>query len=278
MWLRAALLALAIFVSALAAEAIVLTISAIVEGDEPPTPADTVVIFRGIAYPGSTVTVQRDGVTLVEAPADPAARFDIELGNQTPGSFTYTVFATDDDGRVGNEMNFDLMLTEGATVTLTGIFLGPTIQINDNSFDIGDTITFIGQTAPDSEVTLTLTTDDGSETFTADADSNGLWTIQFLGSDIGAGDFTARAKARTPDAEISDFSNSLSFSVAGAPSPCTGRNQADLNCDGKVNLTDFSILLFFWRQTNPANERADINNDNVVNLTDLSILLFNWAP
>ena len=44
MWRRAAFLALALVGSALAAEAIVLTISAVVEGEAPPpTPADTVI-------------------------------------------------------------------------------------------------------------------------------------------------------------------------------------------------------------------------------------------
>jgi hypothetical protein len=53
--------------------------------------------------------------------------------------------------------------------------------------------------------------------------------------------------------------------------------RSDLNCDGRVNLTDFSILLFYWNQANPANARADINRSGVVDLTDFSIMLYDWT-
>jgi hypothetical protein len=49
---------------------------------------------------------------------------------------------------------------------------------------------------------------------------------------------------------------------------------ADLNADGKLNLTDFSILLFHWGTDHAI---ADLNSDGRVNLTDFSILLFNWT-
>jgi len=48
----------------------------------------------------------------------------------------------------------------------------------------------------------------------------------------------------------------------------------DINNDGFVDLTDFSILLFYWQTSNPT---ADLNNDGIVNLTDFSIMLFHWG-
>ena len=48
----------------------------------------------------------------------------------------------------------------------------------------------------------------------------------------------------------------------------------DLNSDGWVDLTDFSILLFYWNTSNPI---ADLNDDGIVNLTDFSIMLFHWG-
>ena len=50
--------------------------------------------------------------------------------------------------------------------------------------------------------------------------------------------------------------------------------RADLNKDGKVNLIDFSILLFNW---NTDDTVADINQDGTVNLTDFSIMIFYWT-
>ncbi len=259
---------------ALAAE---LFVVAIVTSPIPPTPPETAVVFRGIAYPSSTVTVKRAEQTLVEVPADPAARFDIRLGNQAAGTATYTIFATDTQGRVGRSMSFELMITEGAVVTITGVFLGPTIQIDKTSLELGDTVTLLGATAPLSEVTVFIAS--GVEkTFSTNADADGLWTSQILADDVGVGDHNAHSKAVTPIGEVSDFSETVSFSVTAAPpDACDGKNRADLNCDGQVNLTDFSILMFYWQQRNPANARADINADGIVNLTDFSILLFNWT-
>ena len=51
-------------------------------------------------------------------------------------------------------------------------------------------------------------------------------------------------------------------------------NRADLNKDGKVNLIDFSILLFNWKGSDDV---ADINQDGTVNLTDFSIMLSAWT-
>ena len=48
----------------------------------------------------------------------------------------------------------------------------------------------------------------------------------------------------------------------------------DLNGDGKVNLIDFSILLFYWGSDNAC---ADQNSNGKVDLVDFSILLYNWT-
>ena len=49
---------------------------------------------------------------------------------------------------------------------------------------------------------------------------------------------------------------------------------ADLNCDTKVNLTDLSILMYYWQKSGTT--LADINKDKIVNLVDFSILLYWW--
>lgn len=58
--------------------------------------------------------------------------------------------------------------------------------------------------------------------------------------------------------------------------PCTGALAGDLNCDGQVNLSDFSIFLAFSPLTS-ANNPADLNADAAVNYRDLSLLLARWT-
>ncbi|MDP2930289.1 MAG: hypothetical protein Q8N56_01625 [bacterium] len=49
----------------------------------------------------------------------------------------------------------------------------------------------------------------------------------------------------------------------------------DINEDGKVDLIDFSILLYNYGI--PINKKADLNNDGVVDLVDFSIMLYWWT-
>lgn len=255
-----------------------ISVTATVEGTTPPTPADTVVIFRGIAYPNSPVSIHRGSTLLATVPADPTARFDVTLGNQTPGTFTYTVSAADARGLDSVPINFTLTLTIGTTITVTGVFLGPTLEVDETQVELGDTLTFLGATAPQSQVSIIVSSVQ-TKTFSAVADQSGVWTKQILASDVGLGSHTAKAKAVATTAEISSFSASVTFSVVAQPTVdvCAAKKAGDINCDGKVNLTDFSILLFYWKQSQPANARADVNGDHAVNLTDVSILLFNWS-
>lgn len=48
----------------------------------------------------------------------------------------------------------------------------------------------------------------------------------------------------------------------------------DYNSDGYVNLTDFSIMLYYWKKYSPTH---DLSGDGYVNLTDFSIMLYYWG-
>jgi len=54
---------------------------------------------------------------------------------------------------------------------------------------------------------------------------------------------------------------------------------ADFNGDGAINITDVSILLYYFGKdvgTNLASAPYDLNKDGTVNITDVSILLYYW--
>jgi len=51
----------------------------------------------------------------------------------------------------------------------------------------------------------------------------------------------------------------------------------DINKDGSIDITDFSILMYYWQDTPPSNPCADINKDGTVDLVDFSIMLYWWT-
>jgi hypothetical protein len=74
---------------------------------------------------------------------------------------------------------------------------------------------------------------------------------------------------------LSTFSHTLLFGLGvGLPVGEGVCPYADLNKDSKVNLIDFSILLYWWGRSSSC---ADQNSDNVVNLIDFSIMLYYWT-
>lgn len=248
------------------------SVSATVES-VPPEESPTQVIFKGLAYPSSDVTVRQNGTILATVPADPQARFEITV-TIDPGMYTFTVFGDDAQGRVGRASTFNITLSQGTTTTISGIFLAPTIEVTQQDYGAGDTITVLGVTAPQSEVNVLVASDETM--YPVNADGSGLWSLSLIATDLGAGGHTARAKAVATDNSISEFSSTITFTIQTASS-CDAALNADINCDGRVDLIDFSILLFYWQQTNPANPRADINRDTTVDLTDFSILLYHWT-
>jgi hypothetical protein len=178
----------------------------------------------------------------------------------------------------GATTQFALTLAEGSTTTFSNVFLAPTISGNKTSLSTEENITLSGVTIPNATVNLTVNSD--PVLFTTTSDANGNWSQIVQGLLLPAGTHTAQAQATSPSSLVSEQSSIITFTVTTPtiePTQCTGKLDADINCDGFVDLIDFSIMLYYWNQTNPANDRADINNDTLVNEADFSILLFFWT-
>ncbi len=272
------------FVSAQVSNQVIVT--ATVPSEPPIEEPDTTVVFKGIAYPFSTVTLSQDEAVKSVISTTAQAIFEVSL-IVDPGTYTFTIVGLDDSGREGKPSNFTITLTSGTTTTISGIFLGPTIAADQSSITTGETVTLAGTTAPSSEVNVTLTSpvfgaaagDQHIAVNIASADTNGRWVQLYNADDLVDGSHEAKAQAIEPiNSNVSEFSKSVFFEVTTtAPDPCASCVPGDINCDGFVNLVDFSILLFYWNTSNPSNARADINADGLVNITDFSIMLFYWT-
>lgn len=249
-----------------------ITVTAAVISATPPS--NPIVQFKGRASKNTTVHIVRDGTAIQQAATDSVAKFDLTLTNQPTGQHTYKITADDTSHRAHTSVTFALNLTLGSTTLVTGIFLGPTIAVDKTSVKLGEVVTITGRTAPNSTVTLTVSSD--PVTFQVSANSDGDWQKAVNTTLIGTGSHQAIAQALSTDNTMSEDSALATFSV-NPLQPCDGKPSADLNCDNEVNLTDFSIMLYFWQATNPSNARADINHDGQVTIVDFSIMLYQWT-
>ncbi len=60
------------------------------------------------------------------------------------------------------------------------------------------------------------------------------------------------------------------------PPPNFQQRRADLNNDGKVDIVDLSIMLFWYNKPNPP-PKIDLSSDGKVDLVDISIMLYYWT-
>lgn len=240
-----------------------------------PVRADTRVIIQGKAYPGSTVNILKDGQVIGQVAADNSADFLYEMGNVTPGATTFGFWATDGRGVRSLTFTTTFQVTQNAVTTVSNVFLPPTLSLRERKVAQGALVESFGTSAPNARVSLFVDKDiDARSVATSTAD--GTWTSAFATGDLANEAFHAvRAMFEqfgSGDQAKSGYSQSVNFYIGERDVSVPG--SADLNKDGKVNLVDFSILLFHWGTSNPT---ADINADTRTDLTDFSIMLFNWT-
>lgn len=242
------------------------------EGDIP-YEGNTDLNVQGKAYPGATITVLRDGEIERVVEADSSAEFDFSMAELTPGITTLGFWALDRAGRRSVTYSATFQVIENAVTTLSGILVPPTISVVPEKIPPGEPAVFEGSALPSSEVRAFVNESERPEIATAAA--NGDWMMAYDTSGLGVEAFHT-VRAQYIDVENSDMKSGYSLLTSfyvGNRDVDTALT-ADLNFDGSVNLTDFSILLFNWNSTNAG---SDINKDGIVSLPDFSIMLFYWT-
>jgi hypothetical protein len=220
-----------------------------------------------------------------------------------PGTHTFGLTAEDDEARETPVVSFTQNIPSQSTVSITDIFLPPTIELSSSTVAPNTSFSIFGMAQPDVDVYVTI--DEISDVSITQTNSSGNWSIT-KNANFGIGTFSIYAYSQNSSALQSENSHTLTLTVSSpptptptaAPTPTPGPQptptptpvpgttptptpsvppscaRSDLNCDSKVNLIDFSILLFYW---GGSGVRADINQDGIVSLPDFSIMLFDWT-
>jgi hypothetical protein len=187
------------------------------------------------------------------------------------------VYATDSAGTKSSTFSTSFTVAGARESALSNINIPPSILVTPNPVNPGQALTISGYTLPNATVTIENEKDKSTasrRSFTVTANSSGAWSTPIDTAAFTSGTYKVRAKAELG----TRFTNFSQYTLYGVGGPAQGGSNSDLNRDGKVNLTDFSILLFWWNTAGgDSNPPADISQDGRVNLVDFSILLFNWT-
>ncbi len=239
----------------------------------------TTVTVSGLAYPSGNIFLLKDGQVISSTVANANSQFTFSVSNLSTGSYILSVYGVDSAGNQSSLLSFPVTVTTGFPTNVTGLFISPTINVDNSEVLHGNTVTIFGQTVASSTVTLSLYS--GSEIlFNTVSDKHGAYSYSLDTSALSLGSPLVKAKASFAG-QSSDFGTSVSFIIGdqNIAKNQTQQSQYDLNGDGRVNLIDFSIMVY-WFGREPLTGtglRADFNHDGKVDIVDFSILAAHWT-
>jgi hypothetical protein len=240
---------------------------------------DGEVVITGYAFPNSTVTVLVDGKIAQTGRANGSGVFTVTIDAIARGVYTFGVYATDSGATKSSTFSTSFSVIGSRSSTLSNIHIMPTIKVNPNPVQPGQSVNFSGFSIANSTVEVENQRQRGGSerrVFTTTSDSSGRWSLDVPTTGFAQDTWKVRAKSTNAATGVSTQYSGFTFYGVGQAAQRT--LNSDLNRDGKVNLVDFSILLFHWNtnggQSDPP---ADINQDGRVTLTDFSIMIFNWT-
>lgn len=247
----------------------------------PPTEGLPSVTIKGWAFPLSKVFILKDGQNIKELQSSRQTDFSYTISDLEEGVYTFAVWAQDTEDR-RSVTDSSTFLVKGETRTTLRVFLPPTISLSEDTLDAGDTLDVSGQSVPSAGIEVLIYPAREVEAeipeekiieLDAETDREGKWRLSFDTSGLEEDTYAIKARVSSSTVGVSEFGRVLYFGL-GMPPVINYCERADLNKDGRVNLTDFSILLYHWQTSEPS---SDINLDGIVNLTDFSIMMYCWT-
>lgn len=236
------------------------------------------VTLEGLAFPGGTLIVTQDGVVVKEVAVASLGNFSENIKQLQRGTYNWGVSVRDASGRKSSIYSSTIYLLGKTNNIIAPIYLSPTISAVSKTVPVGDDVVLSGFAIPLRPVQV-LMNKQGDVlnakivSATTTANGNGSWALKLSTKNLSKGTYEVKAVSLVNDKDRSLLSTTLYIGLGEDPNP-NFENRSDLNRDGKVNLVDFSILLFNWKGSDAI---ADINQDGTVSLTDFSIMLANWT-
>ncbi len=244
-------------------------------GTNPPSVAT--VSFSGFSFPNAKLTLLKDGAISTSLYSNPDGTFQIIVNNLNFGNYQFSIYAEDQQGIQSSSHTVNVAAFVAQVYSFNNIVIPPTITSSNTSVQIGKTFDVTGYTAPGANVVLEIP--GGLQFGNAVANAQGFYQITVRATGV-TGVYSLRTKA-TLNNVTSLYSRPIQILYyAGQqpppPPPTPLGLCVDYNKDRRVNLIDFSILLFWFDSTRPP-ANIDCNSDNRIDMKDFSILMYYWT-
>ena len=139
-------------------------------------------------------------------------------------------------------------------------------MLHKRAFGNNESVRIFGYATPGNKVQIEI---DGKIVGTVPTTASGYYATSAPLSALAKGDHKARAAQVTSQSRTSDYSLLKAFQIADPFAV-----HADLNNDGKLTISDWSIFLNSWASRDDAiKKKIDFNNDGKITIFDLSVFL-----
>ena len=235
-------------------------------------------VFSGRAYPYSTVTLLKDAQVAASVVANSEGVFQIQVRGVSPGDYIFSIYAKDNEGRVSRALVIPTVITDTKVTETSGIFMPPTIMVDKLKVRADEPISVFGQSASLADIVVFV---DGSVFATHGvSDKGGNYRISFDTSLLDYGFHNVETQAILNKNFASELSRFFEFEVGSETvfiePDYLACSPIDFNNDCRVNLIDFSILLYWFDRTDSPDE-IDLDDNGVVDIHDFSILAYYWT-
>lgn len=233
--------------------------------------------ISGKTSPGMFVSFNEGGTVIGTANADANGFFSQIFPGINPVNHIIAITGSDIDNRTVPPTIIEVFTKSHQITKVSDIILPPSIELDKTQISKGDPIHIFGRSVPNYKVKIM--TEPPVNSFEVFADDDGNYSYDFTDTiDLEYGDHKVYSLCQDQLGTQSLFSLTQFFRVVNSVTPPGGETtcditRGDLNCDSTVDLTDFSILLYYWGMNDAT---ADINGDGNVNLVDFSIMMFYW--
>ncbi len=237
------------------------------------------ITVSGFAIPNAEVRILRDGVVAQNVRPGSDGSFSARITELERGTYTIGMYAVDPLGRNSRTYSTTIAVRAGTESAISNVVIPPTVSVSETEVTPGEPIVVFGYAPPNATVITYLLRAQGQHLSSAEQTSTtataaGVWQQELSTTGLGVDTYRVQAVARIASPAVTSAHSQPVLVGLGRPPEGELCPRADINSDGRVNLTDFSILLFNWGTSEPS---ADINLDGTVDITDFSILLFCWT-
>lgn len=242
------------------------------------------VVLSGVTFPDAKMTVLIDGQVVSVLIADDTGKFALTINSLNYGNYQISIFAEDPLGVLSAPHVVNVSAFQTQPYFFENIILPPTMQVSQTAVAAGQSLTVFGYAPPGATVTATTFE---SALFSGEtvADNSGFYRMVIvLPEDFTGGTYSLRTKATLGDFS-SFYSRPVFVTVGGAGlgipglpilPPAQLASCVDYNNDQRINLIDFSILLFWFEKENPPRS-IDCDGNNQINIKDFSLLMYYWT-